>query len=86
MAHTSKPIFGLQFHPEVAHTPRGIKILEAFLFDVAGLTPTWTMGSFLVHQVKKIRASSSEYAKVIICALSGGVEFVLNSAASKAVK
>ncbi|MEL6548158.1 MAG: glutamine-hydrolyzing GMP synthase, partial [Myxococcota bacterium] len=41
VAHSSKPIVGLQFHPEVAHTPRGIEILEAFLFDIAGLKPSW---------------------------------------------
>ncbi len=73
MAHKSKPIFGLQFHPEVAHTPRGIQILEAFLFDIAGLTPTWTMGSFLEGQIKKLRADIPKNEKVI-CALSGGVD------------
>ncbi len=73
MAHKSKPIFGLQFHPEVAHTPRGIKILEAFLFDICGLTPSWTMGSFLESQVQKIRADVPKDAKVL-CALSGGVD------------
>ncbi len=73
MAHKSKPIFGLQFHPEVAHTPRGIKILESFLFDIAGLTPSWTMGSFLDGQIKKIRADIPKGEKVI-CALSGGVD------------
>ncbi|MBC7794357.1 MAG: glutamine-hydrolyzing GMP synthase, partial [Clostridia bacterium] len=72
IAHVSKSIFGLQFHPEVAHTPRGIQILEAFLFDIADLKPDWTMGSFLDAQVKKLRADIPKDAKVI-CALSGGV-------------
>jgi GMP synthase (glutamine-hydrolysing) len=73
MAHVSRPVFGLQFHPEVAHTPRGIQILEAFLFDICELKPNWTMGSFLEQQVTKIRAEIPKDGKVI-CALSGGVD------------
>ncbi|MEE8410694.1 MAG: glutamine-hydrolyzing GMP synthase [Myxococcota bacterium] len=73
VAHTSRPIVGLQFHPEVSHTPRGIAILEAFLFDVANLHPTWTMGSFLDTQAKEIRARVGRNERVI-CGLSGGVD------------
>jgi GMP synthase (glutamine-hydrolysing) len=73
MAHESRPILGLQFHPEVAHTPRGTEILEAFLFDVCGLAPTWTMGSFLAAQIEEIRARVGDTDRVI-CGLSGGVD------------
>ena len=73
IAHAERPILGLQFHPEVAHTPRGTAILEAFLFDVAGLTRSWTMGSFLESSVRDIRARVGPSERVI-CALSGGVD------------
>jgi GMP synthase (glutamine-hydrolysing) len=73
MAHRSRPIVGLQFHPEVSHTPRGLEILESFLFDVAALKPTWTMGSFLETQIAALRQRVHEDERVI-CGLSGGVD------------
>jgi GMP synthase (glutamine-hydrolysing) len=73
IAHDTKPIFGLQFHPEVSHTPRGIALLEAFLFDIAGLSASWTMESFLEQQVQEIRAKV-DVDEQVICALSGGVD------------
>ncbi|MEM6733277.1 MAG: glutamine-hydrolyzing GMP synthase, partial [Myxococcota bacterium] len=73
VAHRTKPIVGLQFHPEVAHTPRGIEILEAFLFDLAGIRPSWTMGSFLEQQTELIREKVADDERVI-CGLSGGVD------------
>jgi GMP synthase (glutamine-hydrolysing) len=73
IGHRSRPIVGLQFHPEVSHTPRGRDILAAFLFDVAGLSPTWTMGSFLDTAVRTIRARVGATEQVL-CALSGGVD------------
>ena len=73
IAHLSRPIVGLQFHPEVSHTPRGLEILESFLFEVAGLKPTWTMASFLETQVAAIRDRVGPRERVI-CALSGGVD------------
>jgi len=73
IAHDTKPIFGLQFHPEVSHTPRGIALLEAFVFDIAGLSATWTMESFLEQQVREIREKVGKDEQVI-CALSGGVD------------
>jgi len=73
IAHESRPIVGLQFHPEVSHTPRGLEILEAFLFEVAGLKPTWTMGSFLESQVAAIREKVGK-SEHVICGLSGGVD------------
>lgn len=71
--NTEKRIFGIQFHPEVAHTPRGAEILRSFLFDVAGLTPDWTPGSFVDEAVAKIKAQVGADERVI-CGLSGGVD------------
>ncbi len=73
IAHEVRPVFGLQFHPEVSHTPRGVEVLEAFLFEVAKLSPSWTMGSFLEEQVTLLRERVGEEERVI-CALSGGVD------------
>jgi GMP synthase (glutamine-hydrolysing) len=73
IAHTSRPIIGLQFHPEVAHSPRGLELLQGFLFDVAGLTPNWTMRSFLDDEVTAIQRQVGPRDQVI-CALSGGVD------------
>jgi GMP synthase (glutamine-hydrolysing) len=72
MAHVEKPLYGVQFHPEVVHTPRGSEILENFLFDVCGLEPTWTMGSFIEASVQTIRNTVGN--QKVICALSGGVD------------
>jgi GMP synthase (glutamine-hydrolysing) len=65
-------IYGVQFHPEVAHTPRGEEILRAFLFDVAGCSPSWTPGSFVDRAIRKIREDVGSARA--ICALSGGVD------------
>ncbi|NUP11143.1 MAG: glutamine-hydrolyzing GMP synthase [Polyangiaceae bacterium] len=71
-ANAEKKIFALQFHPEVAHTPRGREILDAFLFDVAGLSPDWTAISFVEESVAAVRAKvGTEHA---ILGLSGGVD------------
>ncbi|MDA8333922.1 MAG: glutamine-hydrolyzing GMP synthase [Peptococcaceae bacterium] len=65
-------LFGVQFHPEVVHTPRGKEILERFLYDVCGLSGTWTMGSFLAGAVAAVRAQVGDHR--VICGLSGGVD------------
>lgn len=66
-------IYGLQFHPEVAHTRRGRDILEAFLFDVAKLKATWTPASFIEEAVEAISAKVGPSDRVIL-GLSGGVD------------
>ena len=73
VANAERKIYGLQFHPEVVHTPRGSEILAAFLFDVSGLTPTWTAGSFTEEAIAlvKERVAADEHA---VCGLSGGVD------------
>ncbi|MFI8596266.1 glutamine-hydrolyzing GMP synthase [Kocuria koreensis] len=67
-----KKLGGVQWHPEVKHSDFGQQILENFLFNVAGLKPTWTTGNVIDEQVEKIREQVGD-AKVI-CALSGGVD------------
>ena len=65
-------IYGVQFHPEVAHTERGQEVLEAFLYDVAGCRPTWTNVSIIDQAVAQIRAQVGSAR--VICGLSGGVD------------
>ena len=66
-------IYGVQFHPEVVHTPRGAEVMAAFLFDVAGLQPTWTAGAFTEEAIALVRAKVAGDDHVI-CGLSGGVD------------
>lgn len=70
--HESRPIFGVQFHPEVAHTPRGGELLANFLFAVCGASPGWTPGAFIEDEVAKIRRRVGDAQ--VICGLSGGVD------------
>ncbi len=67
-----KKIYGIQFHPEVIHTPSGMEILKNFLFGVCGCSPTWTMVSIIEEQVRKIRDEVK--GGRVICGLSGGVD------------
>jgi len=71
--HTSKPLYGVQFHPEVAHTPRGGEILHNFLFEVCGCVPDWTPGNFIDSEIARIRELVKPEERVI-CGLSGGVD------------
>jgi GMP synthase (glutamine-hydrolysing) len=65
-------LYGVQFHPEVAHTPRGMDVLKRFLYDACGLLPEWTPANVIERAVERIRAQVGD-AKAI-CALSGGVD------------
>ncbi len=83
LAHTStspvaavesveRGLFGIQFHPEVVHTPYGQAILERFLAEVCECPPTWSAASIVEDQVARIRAQVGEGR--VICGLSGGVD------------
>src|SRR5688572_3377529 len=72
MNQADRGIYCVQFHPEVAHTPRGTEIISNFLFGICGCEPTWTSGSFIGDQVAKIRAQVGDAQ--VICGLSGGVD------------
>src|SRR5690242_12071835 len=69
---------GVQFHPEVAHTQRGQEMLERFLYDIAGIEPTWTPSNIIDDQVALIREQVGD--KQVLCALSGGVDSAVAAA------
>jgi GMP synthase (glutamine-hydrolysing) len=68
-----RKIYGIQFHPEVAHTPRGGELLRAFLFNVAGCSPSFTPLSFSEEAIEAVRAKVGPTDRAI-CGLSGGVD------------
>jgi GMP synthase (glutamine-hydrolysing) len=70
--------YGVQFHPEVIHTKEGKKILGNFLFKLAGLSPDWSMSSFIERKVEEIRRTVGNRGKVV-CGLSGGVDSLVTS-------
>lgn len=69
----SRNIYGLQFHPEVAHTPLGVQLLRNFLFEICGCAGDWTPAAAIGEQVSRIRAQLGE-SSLAICGLSGGVD------------
>ncbi|GAB3963453.1 glutamine-hydrolyzing GMP synthase [Plantactinospora veratri] len=69
---------GTQFHPEVGHTEHGQRMLERFLYDVAGIEPTWTPENIISDQIAEIRARVGD--KEVICGLSGGVDSAVAAA------
>jgi GMP synthase (glutamine-hydrolysing) len=64
--------YGVQFHPEVVHTPHGLDVLKNFLYTVADAPPTWTPAAVIEEQVERIRAQVG--GERVLCALSGGVD------------
>ncbi|MCU0482877.1 MAG: glutamine-hydrolyzing GMP synthase [Chloroflexi bacterium] len=80
MADPARRLYGIQFHPEVAHTPRGRDILRNFVTGIAGARPTWTPASFIESTVAEVRSRVDAHAREtgsdgkVICALSGGVD------------
>jgi GMP synthase (glutamine-hydrolysing) len=70
--NAEKKIFGIQFHPEVAHTPKGKAILRNFLYKICGCKGGWNATSFIARAVADIRSRVGEGK--VICALSGGVD------------
>ena len=73
IAHESKPYYGIQFHPEVTHTPRGKKVLENFAVSICKAEQNWTMEKFVDQEILRIRATVGEKGQVI-GAVSGGVD------------
>ena len=80
LADPERRLYGIQFHPEVVHTPRGRDILRNFVLGIAGARPTWTPANFIEQTVEEIRRRVDEHARAtgsdgkVICALSGGVD------------
>ena len=67
-----RALYGVQFHPEVVHTPHGQELLKNFLYTVADAPPTWTAAAVIEEQVERIRAQVG--SERVLCALSGGVD------------
>lgn len=77
--HKSRPIYGVQFHPEVTHTPCGGQILRNFLYDICGCKGTWEVGNFIAESIQQVRARVGPDERVI-CGLSGGVDSSVTAA------
>src|ERR687898_1611308 len=71
-------VYGVQFHPEVAHTERGQEVLKAFLYDVCGCRPSWTNTSIIEQAVNEVRAQVG--GERVLCGLSGGVDSAVAAA------
>ena len=67
-----KKFYGVQFHPEVVHSKEGMKMIRAFVLDIAKAKPDWNMGSFIDDAVEEIRRTVGD--KQVLCGLSGGVD------------
>ncbi|MFH1368524.1 MAG: glutamine-hydrolyzing GMP synthase [Elusimicrobiota bacterium] len=72
IADLKRNIYGVQFHPEVKHTPQGYKMLRDFVFNICNDKPDWTMHSFIREEIKKIKQQVG--GGKVLCALSGGVD------------
>ncbi len=78
--HRSRPVYGLQFHPEVAHTPYGALILGNFLDRICHSPGSWTMGTFLEQDSGPSCAAGSARSERVVCGLSGGVDSAVTAA------
>ena len=72
MEDPQRGLFGVQFHPEVAHTPRGLDVMKRFLYDACDLLPDWTPITVVERAVEQVRAQVG--GAQVLCALSGGVD------------
>lgn len=81
MAVEDKQIFGLQFHPEVAHTEHGVEILKNFVFDICKCEPTWNLGDWVDEQIKEIAKTVGDGK--VISAVSGGVDSTVAAVLTK---
>ena len=86
LADPGRGLYGIQFHPEVVHTPRGRDVLRNFVVGIAGVRPTWTAVNFIESTVAEIRSRVDAHARatgsdgLVICALSGGVDSAVAAA------
>lgn len=72
MANPRKKMYALQFHPEVAHTPRGKRMIRNFVLTICGCVPSWTMKSFIETTTEEIRRRVGD--RKVVCGISGGVD------------
>jgi GMP synthase (glutamine-hydrolysing) len=86
LAAPDRRLYGIQFHPEVVHTPRGRDVLRNFVTGIAGIAPAWTSANFIETTVTEIRERVDRHARdtgsdgKVICALSGGVDSAVAAA------
>ncbi|MBV9865907.1 MAG: glutamine-hydrolyzing GMP synthase [Abitibacteriaceae bacterium] len=78
MANVEKKLFGVQYHPEVVHTPWGVEIIRNFLYDYCDCTGQWTMENFIETETVRIRERVGKDR--VLCALSGGVDSAVTAA------
>jgi GMP synthase (glutamine-hydrolysing) len=71
-SHKEKPVFGVQFHPEVVHSEFGARLLKNFVFDICGLSPDWTPANYISETIRQIRSTVGNES--LILGLSGGVD------------
>ena len=72
VTHPNSKFYGVQFHPEVTHTPHGVDLLRNFLYEICGIQETWKMSDFMEEQCMLVREQVGE--KRVLCGLSGGVD------------
>ncbi|HIE47683.1 TPA: glutamine-hydrolyzing GMP synthase [Candidatus Bipolaricaulota bacterium] len=78
MGDPARRLYGVQFHPEVAHTPAGREVLRRFALEVCGCEPTWTPAAFIEQAVVQVRGRVGEGR--VLCGLSGGVDSAVTAA------
>ena len=78
VAHRTRPFYGVQFHPEVTHTPRGEQLFQNFLYEICQCAGSWTMGNFVEQTVAAVRKQVGDAR--VICGLSGGVDSSVTAA------
>ena len=76
--HKSRPFYGVQFHPEVTHTPRGEQVFHNFLYEICKCQGHWSMGNFVEQTIRRVREQVG--SGKVICGLSGGVDSSVTAA------